>query len=184
MKKKSLTNLDSQPATENKKVRNAKTYIYNGIKFRSGLEVFCYKVLVENNIDAVYESKHLVILDKFECGYESYEASGNGSGKILSPASKTIRQITYNPDFMSKDGDVIGEEFIIECKGYKNDAFPNKLKLIKKHLTDRKYKGTYYMPRNQKQVRQVVELILQKRQTNGTKTGKTPTVWADNMPSM
>lgn len=81
----------------NKKVRNATPLVYENIKFRSKLEVYCYKKLKENNINAEYESTQYVLLDSFKYNGEN------------------IRKMTYKPDF-------VGTNFIIECKGRANDA--------------------------------------------------------------
>lgn len=81
----------------NKKVRNATPLIYDGINFKSKLEVYCYQKLKEHNIEASYEGQKFVLLDSFEFNGEK------------------IRQMTYTPDF-------INDRFIIECKGKANDA--------------------------------------------------------------
>ena len=48
--------------TKNKKVRNATTKVYKGIKFRSKLELFTYVNLEEAGIAALYEKKKYVRL--------------------------------------------------------------------------------------------------------------------------
>ena len=40
--------------TKNKKIKNAKEHNFDGILFRSGLELYCYKSLKQANISAVY----------------------------------------------------------------------------------------------------------------------------------
>jgi hypothetical protein len=67
---------------------------------------------------------------------------------------------------------------------YNNNNVPMKLKLLKKALTESKFKGTYYLPRNQKEVRLVIELILQKRKENGIRRGSQLEIWPENMPSV
>ena len=95
--------------SKNKKVRNATPLIYNGIKFRSKLEAYCYKKLKENDLEVEYENNKYVLLEKF-----IYEG-------------KTVLPITYTPDF-------VGKNFIIECKGNMNETFPLRWKLFKNYL--------------------------------------------------
>jgi hypothetical protein len=123
----------------NRKVKNATPLTYNGIKFRSRLEVFCYKSLIKHNIKADYEKYKFTLLDSFRFNDES------------------VRKMTYTPDF-------VGEEFVIECKGFSNDAFPLRWKLFKHFLFTNNIQYDLYLPRNQKQVIEVIEAILSKRE--------------------
>ncbi len=86
---------------QNKKVMNAKRLFVDDIQFRSKLEAFCYQKLKENGIEADYEKRIYPILEGFDYKGE------------------TIRGINHKPDFTSDD-------FIIECKGYPNDAYIKK----------------------------------------------------------
>ena len=122
---------------QNKKVRNATPLVYDGIQFRSKLEAYCYKKLVQNNIKADYEKNKYVLIEKFK--YQD----------------KTILPITYTPDF-------VGDAFIIECKGNMNDAFPIRFKLFKYYLYTNNLNYKLFLPRNQKDVDKVVlELMKQ-----------------------
>ena len=51
---------------QNKKVRNATPLVYDGIQFRSKLEAYCYKKLIQNNIKADYEKNKYVLIEKFK----------------------------------------------------------------------------------------------------------------------
>jgi len=84
-------------SSENSKIKNATPLTYDGIKFRSKLEVYCYKELKKHKIYANYEPVTYTILDSFYFN------------------NKKVQGITYTPDF-------VGEDFIIECKGWMNDA--------------------------------------------------------------
>jgi len=84
-------------SSDNSKVKNATPLTYNGIKFRSKLEVYCYKQLKNSNINAEYEPITYTILEGFNFN------------------DKKVQGIKYTPDF-------VGEDFIIECKGWMNDA--------------------------------------------------------------
>lgn len=86
-----------------------------------------YKKLKEANIYADYESNRYELLPGFEY---------NG---------KKIRAMTYLPDF-------VGKGFIIECKGFGNDAWPIREKLFKYYLVKNNLNIKFYVVRNQKEV--------------------------------
>ena len=124
-------------ASTNKKVKNATKVDYNGISFRSKLEVYTYKKLKENNIKAKYEKVKFILVEPF-----SYKEN-------------KIREMSYTPDF-------VGEDFIIECKGRPNDAFPLKWKLFKYYLYNNKLDYDLYLPHNHKEVDEAIEQIRDK----------------------
>lgn len=109
---------------------------YDGIKFRSKLEAYCYKKLKEANIPVEYESKRYTLLPSFKFD------------------NKTIRAITYLPDF-------IGKNFVIECKGFANESFPLREKLFKYYLTLNEPNTRYFLVRTQKQVDALVNTLKQ-----------------------
>lgn len=123
---------------QNKKVRNATPNEYNGIKFRSKIETYTYQQLHLANIPVEYEKHKFVLLPKFEFNGEK------------------VRAMTYTPDF-------VGDNFIIECKGQANDAFPLRWKLFKYILAMDKAEVQLYIVRNQKEVRELVEKLKQER---------------------
>lgn len=129
------SSIPGKKSKKNIKVKNATPTTYDGINFRSKLEVYCYKKLKQNNIDAAYESQTFTLLDKFVYNGE------------------TVRKMTYTPDF-------IGKDFIIECKGQMNDAFPLRWKLFKYFLYRNNMSHTLYLPRNQKDVDKMIINIL------------------------
>ena len=124
-------------SVQNKKVKNATKIEVDGILFRSKLEAYTYKKLKQANIDAEYEMHRYTLLPAFTF-------HGN-----------KVRAITYLPDFVGKD-------FIIECKGFPNDAFPLKEKLFKRLLVDISPNCMYYVVHTQKEVNTLVEQLKQK----------------------
>ena len=108
---------------------------YDGIKFRSKLEVYCYTQLQEHNIKAEYESTVYTLVEAFKFNGEN------------------VRKMTYKPDFVS-------DTFVIECKGRPNDAFPLRWKLFKYYLYKNNINLTLYLPRNRKDVDAVIQNIL------------------------
>lgn len=111
------------------KVKNATPNEYDGIKFRSKLETYTYKKLKEANIYSEYEQHRYELLPAFTF-------QGN-----------KVRAITYLPDF-------VGDNFIIECKGFPNEAWPLREKLFKYYLKDTNYK--FYVVHTQKEVDKLI----------------------------
>lgn len=118
--------------TKNKHVKNATPNEYDGIKFRSKLETYTYKKLKEANIYTEYEKHKYELLPSFLY------------------LNKKIRAITYLPDF-------VGNNFIIECKGFPNDAFPLKKKLFEYYLASNEPNTKYYIVKTQKEVDQLIK---------------------------
>ena len=110
------------------KVRNATPTEYNGIKFRSKLEVYTYKKLREAEISADYEQHRFELLPAF-----------------VALSGKKYRAMTYLPDFVGKD-------FIIECKGFPTDSWPLRKKLFEYALVRDKLKYNFYEVHTQKEV--------------------------------
>ena len=141
---------------KNKKVRNATVLEYYGITFKSKLELHCYKKLKEANIKFQYEQVRYELVPSFKFENLSYELYRKKGERYFGPQRKHIRAITYTPDFVGVHNKKL---FIIETKGNPNDSFPIRWKLFKKYLYDNKVDCIVYMPRNQKQVDEVVELV-------------------------
>lgn len=153
------------------KIKNATRLEINGITFRSKLEAFTYQKLKENGInDFEYENNKFVLQHAFTFtsrSTESFEKTERSTGTKLKGFGETkpeIREITYLPDFCCIDP-FKKTGWIIECKGYSNDAFPIKLKMFKKMLTDQGFNIDYYLPNNQGNVLKSIEAIKTKYYT-------------------
>lgn len=130
----------------------------DGIDFNSMLEVFTYRKLVEAGLETNYEAKSFTILPSFTYEQITWENRGKSVDLIIKDESN-IRAITYTPDFMKFDanGDL---EWVIECKGFANERFPNTWKMFKYYLLQKQSKlPLLFMPRNQKQALAVVEYL-------------------------
>jgi len=148
--------MQKQQSKGNKKVRNATAKVYKGIKFRSKLELFSYIKLEEAGIKALYEETRFTLMEGFIFDSSSIEPSTRAltKGQFIDNTYK-IRNITYTPDFVDPNG-----KWIIEVKGFANDVFPLKWKLIKKHLQDSGEDiPILYLPKNQGQVLKVIDMI-------------------------
>jgi hypothetical protein len=91
--------------------------------------------LKENNIPVEYEVVKFQILDPFTYNNEK------------------VRGMIFTPDF-------VGDNFVVECKGFMNDAFPLRWKLFKHHLSVNQLRYDLYLPRNKKDVEKVVLEIV------------------------
>jgi hypothetical protein len=151
--------------TPNKKVRNATTLEYEGITFKSKLELYCYKQLQQLAlvlpIDFSYDSIKFNLLDPFLFTNDCYELVKRKNYKQFEQIKSIVKGMTYTPDFVITHTDT-KEVFIIETKGNPNDAFPIRWKLFKKFLSDNKIQASVYMPRNQKHIDQVINIIKTK----------------------
>ena len=100
----------------NKKVINATEVTIDGITYRSKLESRCAQILKENNISFEYEPLKIEYIPKFEYYGEKYRAA------------------FYTPDF------IIDNKYILELKGFPNDNWRYKKKLVLlKLLKDNRY---------------------------------------------
>ena len=129
---------------------------YDGINFASGLERYMYMCLKQAKIKAEYEANVYELIPSFQFPNESFEHQGNGKGDFKNRGGATVRAATYKPDF-------IGDNFIIECKGRPNEAFPMRWKLFKKVIAEKHPDITLYMPKNQADCNEVIKLILERR---------------------
>ena len=137
--------------SKNKKVRNATSKVYKGIKFRSKLELFTYKKLEEAKVKCLYEKKKYVLQEGFHYSQQCYEPHKT---KGYVDNTYKVRDITYTPDFVDPNG-----KWIIEVKGFANDVFPVKWKMFKNHLMQLEDPPVLYLPKNQGQVLKTIELI-------------------------
>ena len=126
---------------------------HDGITFASGLEKYMYIALKEAKIVAEYEPTSYTLMEGFDYSGDAYERCSNGKGVYKNRGCKKILPITYKPD-------IVGRDFIIECKGRANESFPLRWKLFKKHLVDNKLYPKLYKPQNQKECDRTIELIL------------------------
>ena len=128
---------------------NSKKHVVDGITFKSGLELYMYKLLKENNIAFTYEKETFITVDGFTFFNESYEKNKRGNFKIV---TDNILPITYTPDF-------VGDTFIIEVKGRPNEQFPLRWKLFKKYLTNNNLQYKLFVPRTNAHCREVIKII-------------------------
>jgi hypothetical protein len=122
----------------NKKIKNATPEIYNNVKYRSKLEASVAKLLDSLNIDFKYEPFKITLLPAF---------------KYL---NKSLREWSYTPDF------VIFNNIIVEVKGFPNDSWGIKKKMILKYIVDHNYNYEFYVIKNLNQMRSLIEELRQR----------------------
>lgn len=138
---------------ENKKIKNARKIVFNGITFKSILEANFYKILLQAGFEVDYELMKFVIVEGFRPTIPFYNRSKSG---VFRKDMSKVRSITYTPDFtLTKDGIL----FIIEAKGRENDTFPLKKKLFRKLLESMEMPCVYFEVHTKKELLQVIDLI-------------------------
>ena len=143
---------------DNKKVKNAKGHTYNGIDFKSGLEVTTYKELMQEGFNPEYE-KHTYVLQKSKLFPTQHYApfKDRKLHKFVWGLNKyKIISVKYKPDFVFKIGEKL---IIIEVKGYSNDRYPYQKKLFFKYLEDHYPNSAFFEIHNQKQLKAAIDVI-------------------------
>jgi len=141
---------------ENKKIKNATSVEYNGIKFKSLLEVSIYKTLLQEGFNVKYEPIKYCIWGGFKPTVPFY--TKDKQTRDLKLDTKKLIDITYTPDFVFKYNDTT---IIIEAKGFENNIFPVKKKLFRKWLEDN-YQGhnfKYFEIFTKRQLLQAIKII-------------------------
>lgn len=139
---------------ENKKIKNAKSKEYDGILFKSLLEISFYKELIKYNITFNYESSKITLfVGEQILNNNIYLTTKKGLKKYVTK----LQNITYKPDFTiyDKNGKIIG---FIEAKGMINDVYPIKRKLFI-HWLNKNPNIAFFEIKTIKQLREVLILL-------------------------
>lgn len=130
---------------ENKKIKNAHPKEYNGIKFKSQLEVMTYRTLLEKGFTPKYEEEKYILWDGFIPSVPFYTKNSfkrrNHNIEVISPFTvkdkRPVQCAVYVPDFTF---DYKGRHIIVEVKGFSTDTFKYRFKLFRKSLEYREDK--------------------------------------------
>ena len=122
---------------ENKKIKNAKSSTYQGIKFRSKSEERMYKKLLSLGFSPLYEPDTFTLFHGFR-PEKIYFYEGIPQ-IIKSGESKVLEDWKYTPDFRLDFGE---DKMYIEVKGFPNDLWTYKRKLFLKLLES--YERCYF----------------------------------------
>jgi hypothetical protein len=122
----------------NKKVRGATKTVVDGIKFDSKLEAHMYGLLKLYKIG--FRLKETIVVQ------QAFEYNG-----------EKVRDITMKPDFT-----IPLEKGIIVCdtKGYSNDVWPLKEKLLKRYLNMKYCKSFVLTPSTKEECQSAIAFIL------------------------
>ena len=140
------------------KQTKAQVSLYEGILFKSTIEAYMYKLLKINNIDFDYEEQSFQLTKDFCFPNPSFEKFLNGKGKFKERGKDKKHQgMRYTPDFTSPTGNDL--KFVIEVKGRSFPDFPRTWKLFKEFITNKGWKTVLFVPRTQRDCKEVVTLI-------------------------
>jgi hypothetical protein len=143
----------------NKKVKNATECTYEGIKFKSKLELVCYKWLKLYDLKFEYEKLKIELIPSFKPNIPLYEF--NAKKGILNENLKITRTCTYTPDFIVKTSKGL---ILLETKGFETDSFKLKFKMLRAKLQgqlDLPIIGLFLV-KNQRQIKECIEIIKSK----------------------
>ena len=149
---------------ENKKIKNAQRHVYNGIKFKSTLEVESYKKLKSEGFSPEYEQYmfHLWEGKKFSIPCYDMHKDRKTHKDVWGLNSYKPVDIRYKPDFVFfiKDTESdIKTMVVVECKGYGNDRWPYVKKLFLRYLENNIPQSIFFEVHNQKQLKAAIEVI-------------------------
>ena len=131
---------------ENKKIKNAKSCVYDNIQFKSQLESRLYKLLKEKGFDVKYEEYTYTLCPSFKPEIPFYNKT---KVKGFHLDNKIVRAITYTPDFTFLYKDLF---VIVEAKGFENDSFPIKKRLFRYYLENNIKNAVYLEVRSQREL--------------------------------
>lgn len=134
-----------------------KGIMYDGLNFKSNLEVSCYKMMKEKGLVFKYEPIKFIVANKFRFENKCYERIGK---KFKETTNGVILPITYTPDFIIFDENEEEPLHIIETKGWATSDFKIKFKLFKQYLSVRHPKAVLYKPSNKTEILECIKIIL------------------------
>lgn len=143
----------------------------HGIKFKSGLECFCYEALTQAGFKPTYEQQKFKIFEGFYNQflkiYLPSKKSKNQRNTYLQFKTNKILDITYTPDFIINLPDTL---IIIEVKGRANDRYPYIRKLffknIEQYASENNIKVYFFEPHNQSHVTDMITILLKEFTNN------------------
>lgn len=137
---------------ENKKVKNAQCVSYDGIDFKSRLELNCYRKLKDAGFEPSYEPVK----------YKLLASSKLKVGTVYAPRKKELicyksyRELSYTPDFEFYHNNV---HIYYDAKGKPNDAYPLKKKLFLRYLEEVGEPYIFFEPHNNAQIEQSIRIL-------------------------
>lgn len=118
------------------KVRNATKVIHEGILFDSKLELYFYTLLKYYKIDFKLKPEYVLV--------ESFKYMG-----------ESVRPMKMYPDFHLTDYNIL-----VDTKGFANEVFPIKLKLLKQLLYQSGEQIRFVVIKNKKEAEAFIKTLL------------------------
>lgn len=142
----------------NARVKNATPLEYNGIQFKSKLEVAAYKLLTEEGFNPEYE-KHTYILQESKLFptllYAPYRDRKEHKD-VWGLNKYKMNNLKYTPDLVFTIGDKL---IIVEIKGFATERYPYQKKLFFKWLENNNPNSAFFEIHNMKQLKQALEIL-------------------------
>ena len=140
---------------ENRKIKNATRFSYDGIEFKSKLEVKCFIELRKAGFEPEYENLKLTIQDGFYPTVEYYKGDKKNKEGLKLMSSKVL-PVTYTPDITFRHG---AYTVLVEVKGFENDVYPLKQKVFRKWLEGSDEKYMFFEVKNVAQLQNMIKMI-------------------------
>lgn len=140
----------------NTKIKNATPTRFNGIEFKSKLEVSVYKTLLVAGFKPDYEKLKFTLWEGYKPTVPFYTKSKKT--RELELDDTKIRGITYTPDFTFRYKDYL---IIVEVKGKENDVYPYKRKLFRKWLEINCPKSVFFEIFTKRNTETAIKIIKQ-----------------------
>lgn len=154
-------------SSANKKIKNARKNLSDGIKFKSFLEGVVYNALKEACFKPEYEKHKFILWKGIKPAHGIFYDRDKKTG-LLKQNTKKLLDMTYTPDFTFN---YKGIDVIIEVKGFENDVFPIKKKLFRGLLESWKCPVLYFEIYSKKQALQAIEIIKDYGNSSTNKRG-------------
>ncbi len=147
---------------DNKKIKNTRKREIDGITFRGTLESKCYIILRDSGLEFSYEPEKYNLIEGYVPEIQVLLPKNKGvTSSLFSYKDKKIRAITYTCDFKI----VIQPNIIVvvEVKGFANDVYPLKRKLIISYFSKIKDSNEYIFAeiRSEKQMTELINYLKQ-----------------------
>lgn len=142
----------------NKKVKNATPLLYDGIQFKSKLEVETYRTLKEEGVSPEYEKNTYEVWKGRRFLVPCYDMHNNRKlhKNVWELNQYKVQSIKYTPDITFKIENIL---IIIEVKGFANDRYPYVKKLFRTWLENNYPQSVFFEIHNKKQLKAAIEII-------------------------
>ena len=148
---------------ENKKIRNAQMFTYNGIQFKSKLEAKAYELLTQAGFKPKYEPEtfHVWIGKKFSVPCYDQHKDRKLKKTVWGLNSYKPIDLKYTPDFIFhiKDSFGVTKMIVVETKGFAAEKYPYQKKLFRSYLEENYPNSVFFEIHNQKQIKTAIEVI-------------------------